>query len=115
MFVMIFRDFKKQIREGIPSELPEIQPYDSTLNHAPKRKDCLSVAEKKLAIKNALRYFPEKFHNTLAPEFASELKQYGRIYMYRFKPEYQIKARHLDEFPNRSRKAAAIMLMISNM
>ena len=111
---MTSRDFKKQISEGIPSELPEIKPYDKNLNHAPKRKDILTFKEKKLAIKNALRYFPEKFHKTLAREFASELLQYGRIYMYRFKPDYQIKARHIDEFPNRSRKSAAIMLMISN-
>jgi urocanate hydratase len=111
---MTSSDFKKQIRGGIPSELPDIKPYDSNLNHAPKRKDILTVKEKKLAIKNALRYFPEKFHQTLAREFASELEQYGRIYMYRFRPDYQIKARHIDEFPYLSRKAAAIMLMISN-
>jgi urocanate hydratase len=111
---MISGDFKKQFSEGIPSELPEIKPYDNNINHAPKRKDILTLKEKKLAIKNALRYFPEKFHKTLACEFASELKEYGRIYMYRFKPDYQIKARHLDEFPSRSRNAAAIMLMISN-
>jgi urocanate hydratase len=107
-------DFRKQISEGIPSELPDIKPYDNNLNHAPKRKDILSLKEKKLALKNALRYFPEKFHKVLAPEFAAELLKYGRIYMYRFKPDYQIKARHLDEFPYLSRKAAAIMLMISN-
>jgi urocanate hydratase len=107
-------DFKKQISEGIPSELPDLKPYVSSLNHAPKRKDILTLSEKKLAIKNALRYFPEKFHPILAREFASELEQYGRIYMYRFKPDYEIKARHLDEYPYRSRKAAAIMLMISN-
>lgn len=107
-------DFKKQISEGIPSELPDLKPYNSKLNHAPKRKDILNLKEKKLAIKNALRYFPEKFHKKLAREFAAELEQYGRIYMYRFKPDYQIKARHLDEYPYKSRKAAAIMLMISN-
>jgi urocanate hydratase len=106
--------FKKSVCEGIPSVLPEIKPLSDSLNHAPKRKDILSIREKKLALKNALRYFPEKFHKTLAPEFANELKQFGRIYMYRFKPGYEIKARHLDEFPHRSIKAAAIMLMISN-
>jgi len=113
-FPMISGDFKKQVSEGIPSELPDPKPYDHSLNHAPKRKDILTLKEKKLAIKNALRYFPEKFHRILAMEFASEFEHWGRIYMYRFKPDYQIKARHLDEFPCVSRKAAAIMLMISN-
>jgi urocanate hydratase len=107
-------DFKKQIREGIPSELPGPKSWDPGLNHAPKRKDILTPDEKKLAVKNALRYFPEKFHRILASEFADELKRYGRIYMYRFKPDYPIRARHIDEFPYRSGKAAAIMLMISN-
>jgi urocanate hydratase len=112
--LMTSGDFKKQISEGIPSELPDLKPYDHSINHAPKRKDILTLKEKKLAIKNALRYFPEKFHRTLSMEFASELEQHGRIYMYRFKPDYKIKARHLDEFPYVSRKAAAIMLMVSN-
>jgi len=107
-------DFKKQISEGIPAELPPLKPYDRNINHAPKRKDILSLSEKRLALKNSLRYFPEKFHKVLAKEFASELMEYGRIYMYRFRPDYEIKARHIDEFPYRSRKAAAIMLMISN-
>jgi urocanate hydratase len=107
-------DFKKQVAEGIPDELPEIKQYDYNLNHAPKRKDILSVTEKKLALKNALRYFPEKFHGVLSAEFASELRDYGRIYMYRFRPGYEIKARHIDDFPYQSRNAAAIMLMISN-
>ncbi|MEI6048571.1 MAG: urocanate hydratase [Bacteroidota bacterium] len=107
-------DFKIQITEGIPSELPVHKPYDYTLNHAPKRKDILNGDEKKLAIKNALRYFPVKFHPVLAKEFAHELAAYGRIYMYRFRPDYEIKARHLDDFPYKSRSAAAIMLMISN-
>jgi urocanate hydratase len=107
-------DFKEQVSEGIPSEMPLPKTFDTSINHAPKRKDILSLKEKKLAVKNALRYFPEKFHKTLAREFASELEIYGRIYMYRFKPDYQIKARHIDEFPFRSGKAAAIMLMISN-
>jgi urocanate hydratase len=111
---MTSANFRKQISEGIPSELPDIKALDLSLNHAPKRKDILSLKEKKLALKNALRYFPEKFHQILALEFASELQKYGRIYMYRFRPDYQIKARHLDEFPCKSRKAAAIMLMISN-
>jgi urocanate hydratase len=107
-------DFKKQITEGIPQELPVPKPYDYTINHAPRRKDILSRTEKKLAIKNALRYFPVKFHPALAKEFANELTTYGRIYMYRFRPDYEIRARHLDEFPYLSRSAAAIMLMISN-
>ncbi len=107
-------EFRKQISEGIPSELPSPKPYDFGLNHAPKRKDILNRSEKRLAVKNALRYFPEKFHKVLAKEFAAELAAYGRIYMYRFKPDYEIRARHLDEFPHRSRSAAGIMLMISN-
>ena len=107
-------EFKNQISEGIPSELPVAKPYDYLINHAPKRKDILTGAEKKLALKNALRYFPVKFHPVLAKEFANELKEYGRIYMYRFRPDYELKARHLDDFPYRSRSAASIMLMISN-
>jgi urocanate hydratase len=106
--------FKKLIAEGIPSELPAFKFYDHNINHAPKRKEILNRAEKKLAIKNALRYFPEKFHLVLAKEFADELATYGRIYMYRFRPDYEIKARHIDDFPYRSRAAGAIMLMISN-
>ncbi len=111
---MTAAEFKKMISEGIPSELPEPKPYDHNLNHAPRRKDILTTAGKKLAIKNALRYFPAKFHTVLASEFAKELEDYGRIYMYRFRPDYEIKARHIDEFPHRSDHAAAIMLMISN-
>jgi urocanate hydratase len=111
---MTSAEFKRQMAEGIPSELPVPKPYDSNLNHAPKRKDILNSAEKKLAIKNALRYFPEKFHSVLANEFFHELVTYGRIYMYRFRPDYEIKARHLDDFPHLTRSAAAIMLMISN-
>ena len=111
---MTSSEFKKKISEGIPSDLPPAKPFDFNLNHAPKRKDILSFSEKKLAIKNALRYFPLKFHPDLVNEFTSELSEYGRIYMYRFRPDYEIKARHLDDFPYRSRKAAAIMLMISN-
>jgi urocanate hydratase len=106
--------FKRMIAEGIPSELPALKSYDQTINHAPKRKEILNSVEKHLAIKNSLRYFPEKFHPLLAKEFAAELATYGRIYMYRFRPDYEIRARHLEDFPYRSRSAAAIMLMISN-
>jgi urocanate hydratase len=102
------------ISEGIPDTLPEPKQYDQNINHAPKRKDILNSEEKRLAIKNALRYFPVRFHKTLAGEFVRELYERGRIYMYRFRPDYEIKARHLDDFPHQSRHAAAIMLMISN-
>ena len=107
-------DFKRMVAEGIPSELPALKSYDQNINHAPKRKEILNDVEKRLAIKNALRYFPEKFHPLLAKEFADELAAYGRIYMHRFRPDYEIKARHIDDFPYRSRNAAAVMLMISN-
>ena len=107
-------EFKRLIAEGIPTELPELKSYDQSINHAPRRKDILNSSEKKLALKNALRYFPERFHPVLAKEFITELATYGRIYMYRFRPDYEIKARHIDDFPYRSRKAGAIMLMISN-
>lgn len=107
-------EFKKQVAEGIPSELPPAKLYDRSLNHAPKRKAILNPGEKKLAVKNALRYFPVKFHQVLAKEFAGELELFGRIYMHRFRPDYEIKARHIDEFPCRTKGAAAIMLMISN-
>ena len=107
-------EFKIRVAEGIPEELPAPKPYDYRLNHAPKRKDILNSSEKILAIKNALRYFPVKFHSVLAVEFARELQNYGRIYMYRFKPDYEIKARSFDDFPHRTISAAAIMLMISN-
>lgn len=111
---MTIEEFKKLVSEGIPDELPPLIPLDPEINHAPKRKDILTSDEKKLALKNALRYFPEKFHKVLANEFAVELKNFGRIYMYRFRPVYEIRARHIDDYPYRSRKAAAIMLMISN-
>jgi urocanate hydratase len=111
---MTTAEFKKMVSEGIPSELPPLKSYDQSINHAPKRKDILNNAEKRLAIKNALRYFPERFHLILAKEFADELATYGRIYMYRFRPGYEIKARHIDDFPHQSSAAAAIMLMISN-
>ena len=107
-------DFQKQILEGIPDVLPPKKEYDLSINHAPKRKEILSEAEKRLAIRNALRYFPAKHHKELAAEFADELKRYGRIYMYRLRPDYEMKARNIDEYPARSRQAAAIMLMINN-
>jgi urocanate hydratase len=111
---MTTADFKKMISEGIPEELPPAKQYDPQINHAPKRKAILNREEKKLAIRNALRYFPDKFHEVLAYEFAMELKEYGRIYMYRFRPDYEIKARNIEDFPHISLNAAAIMLMISN-
>lgn len=107
-------DFKQQIVMGIPTELPPMPAYDTKINHAPKRKEILTEEEKKLAIRNALRYFPKELHSKLAPEFAQELKQYGRIYMYRYRPTYEMYARHIDEYPHKSRQAAAIMLMIQN-
>ena len=106
--------FAADIRAGIPSVLPEPMPYDPDINHAPRRKDILSPAGKRLALRNALRYFPKKFHATLAKEFAEELDKYGRIYMYRFRPRYEMYARPIDEYPYRSLQAAAIMLMIQN-
>ena len=107
--------FQEEILAGIPAnELPEAKPYDFQINHAPKRKDILSDKEKVLALKNALRYFPQALHAQLAPEFAQELKDYGRIYMYRYRPSYKIYARPIDEYPAKSRQAAAIMAMIQN-
>ena len=106
--------FKEMILEGIPDVLPAPAPWDSTVNHAPKRKDILLANEKKLALKNALRYFKPEQHAVLAPEFLNELNIYGRIYMYRLRPQYEMKARHIDEYPHQSRQAAAIMLMINN-
>ncbi|MPM04364.1 Urocanate hydratase [bioreactor metagenome] len=107
-------EFKNAILAGIPNELPAPKTYNPNANHAPKRKDILTKKEKQLAIRNALRYFPESWHSTLAPEFADELKKYGRIYMYRFKPDYEMFARPIDAYPAKSRQAAAIMLMIQN-
>ncbi len=107
-------DFKEAILEGIPDFLPAKKDYDLSANHAPKRKDILNVKEKKLALKNALRYFDLKFHKELAKEFADELETYGRIYMYRFRPDYKMYARPIDEYPAKSKQAAAIMLMIQN-
>ena len=107
-------DFQKDIMQGIPSELPPMQDYDTNVNHAPKRKAILSHSEKKLAIRNALRYFNPKHHSVLAKEFAEELNKYGRIYMYRFRPRYKMYARPINEYPAKSKQAAAIMLMIQN-
>jgi len=107
-------DFQQAILQGIPNELPPAPVWDPSVNHAPKRKDLLSFEEKVLAVRNALRYFRPEFHDVLAREFAEELKNHGHIYMYRFRPSYPIKARPIDEYPCRSKKAAAIMLMISN-
>ncbi|MFY8282752.1 urocanate hydratase [Pseudoalteromonas sp. SSMSWG5] len=106
--------FQEQIKQGIPSVLPEPKPYPSDANRAPKRKDILSADEKQLAIRNALRYFPKEWHTDLAAEFAAELKQFGRIYMYRFKPNYELKARSISDYPAKCEQAAAIMLMIDN-
>jgi urocanate hydratase len=106
--------FKLLIAEGIPSALPELQPHDPNTNHAPKRKDILSIEEKKLAIRNALRYFPEHLHAELAPEFAEELNTVGRIYMNRYRPTYAMYARPIDWYPAKCQQAAAIMLMIQN-
>lgn len=107
-------NFKRLILQGIPDELPEPKPIDLSINHAPVRKDILTREEKKLALKNALRYFPPKHHQVLAKEFAQELKDYGRIYMYRLKPDYKIYARSIFDYPYQSVQAAAIMLMLSN-
>ena len=106
--------FQEQIKQGIPSELPAQKVYPSNANRAPKRKDVLTAEEKQLAIRNALRYFPKEWHQELAVEFYQELQDYGRIYMYRFKPDYDIYARPLEEYPAQSIQAAAIMLMIQN-
>ncbi len=111
---MTLQEFQADIRAGIPDILPAAKPYDKQINHAPKRKEILSAEERVLALKNALRYFPEKHHAKLAREFAEELRRYGRIYMYRLRPNYEMKARPIEEYPARSRQAAAIMLMIQN-
>ncbi len=107
-------NFKEMILEGIPNTLPEKKQRNIELSHAPKRKDILTPTEKKLAIKNALRYFSSEHHQVLAEEFYEELQNHGRIYMYRFMPNYKISARSIDEFPHQSKQAAAIMLMLSN-
>ena len=106
--------FKEEILMGIPERIPEAKPYDKEINHAPRRKDILTKAEKALALRNALRYFPASQHAALAPEFAKELEDYGRIYMYRYRPDYVMFARPIDQYPAKSRQAAAIMAMIQN-
>ena len=111
---MTLQEFQQHICAGIPDTLPAPKPYDTTINHAPKRKDILTPEQKELALRNALRYFDPKHHAVLAPEFAEELREYGRIYMYRFRPDYEMYARPIEHYPTRSRQAAAIMLMIQN-
>ena len=106
--------FRELVVQGIPAQLPPPAKYDDEISHAPKRKDILTREEKVLALKNALRYFPKQHHKELSVEFAKELESYGRIYMYRFRPEYRITARSIDDYPHKSRQAAAIMLMLSN-
>ena len=111
---MTLAEFQADIRAGIPEVLPGLPAYDHSVSHAPKRKDILTPEEKKLALRNALRYFPKKYHATLAPEFAEELRTYGRIYMYRFRPQYDMYARPIEDYPHKSLQAAGIMLMIQN-
>ncbi|HSA04559.1 MAG TPA: urocanate hydratase [Tenuifilaceae bacterium] len=111
---MTREEFQKQILQGIPSEIPSAKSWDNSVNHAPKRKKILTVEEKKLALKNALRYFPPKQHAVLAEDFAKELEEFGRIYMYRYRPDYKIYARNIYDFPHKSIQAASIMLMLSN-
>ena len=107
-------NFRNEILEGIPAVIPQAKAYDKSINHAPKRKEILTLQEKRLALKNALRYFPKEQHAELAGEFAKELEEYGRIYMYRYRPSYKITARSINDFPHKSTQAAAIMLMLSN-
>ncbi|HBF87590.1 MAG TPA: urocanate hydratase [Bacteroidales bacterium] len=107
-------DFQNAIKQGIPEILPQAKNYEKEINHAPKRKEILSIEEKKLALRNALRYFEPKHHRILAKEFAEELEKYGRIYMYRFRPEYEMKARNIEEYPGKCQQAKAIMHMIQN-
>jgi urocanate hydratase len=108
------KSFKEKIRQGIPAEIPSVPASAPGVNRAPARPDTLTSKEKKLALKNALRYFPKQWHKTLAPEFAEELNKTGRIYMYRFRPTYEMRARAIDEYPAETPQAAAIMLMIQN-
>ncbi len=110
----VIEKFQQEILAGIPEELPQIKPYDRLVNHAPKRKEILTQEEKKLALKNALRYFDPKHHAALLPEFKDELDTYGRIYMYRFRPDYKIYARPISDYPGKCEQAKAIMLMIQN-
>ncbi len=114
MSVSTQKSFQDLILQGIPDQLPSPKSFDTAVNHAPKRKDILNAEEKKLAIRNALRYFDKKHHSELAKEFARELKEYGRIYMYRFRPDYKIFARPIQDYPHQSEQAAAIMHMLSN-
>jgi urocanate hydratase len=114
MSIRSITDFKQQILQGIPDDLPPAKEYDHSVSHAPRRKDILTADEKRLAVKNALRYFHPKHHEVLAPEFYNELIQFGRIYMYRFRPDYEMVARPLQEYPFQSKQAGAIMLMIQN-
>ncbi len=107
-------EFRRAVAAGIPDELPAPKPYDESINHAPRRKKILTPEQERLALRNALRYFPAKHHAVLAPEFADELRRYGRIYMYRFRPDYDMHARPIGDYPARSRQAAAIMMMIQN-
>ena len=111
---MTLQEFQADLRGGIPHVLPELQAYDNSVSHAPKRKDILSAEEKKLALRNALRYFPKELHAQLLPEFTQELKDYGRIYMYRLRPRYAMHARPINDYPHHSTQAAAIMMMIQN-
>jgi len=111
---MSIKEFQEAIKKGVPEELPKLKPYDNTVSHAPKREHLLNESEQKLALKNALRYFDIKHHAILAPEFVSELEVYGRIYMHRFRPDYEIKARPIEDYPAESKQAASIMLMIQN-
>ncbi len=114
MMSEISLSFKNEILQGIPEELPTLKEYDYSVSHAPRRKNILGVDERKLALKNALRYFHPKHHSVLAPEFYEELQKWGRIYMYRFRPDYEMKARAINEYPHQSLQAAAIQLMIQN-
>ena len=107
-------DFQAQLKQGIPDVLPPVRPRDESVSHAPRRKQILTPEEERLALRNALRYFPQKFHAELAPEFVNELRTYGRIYMYRFRPDYKMYARPVEMYPAKSQQAAAIMMMIQN-
>ena len=111
---MNLKTFQNQILEGIPEEIPARPSHESGINHAPKRKQILTNEEQKLALRNALRYFPKEQHAELAPEFLSELKHLGRIYMLRYRPEYTMKARPISDYPGKCEQAKAIMLMIQN-
>ena len=111
---MSIQEFQNLIKQGIPEQLPVLKPYDTSVSHAPKREHLLNESEKKLALRNALRYFDKRHHAVLAKEFTEELETYGRIYMYRFRPDYKMYARPIEHYPAQSQQAAAIMLMIQN-